>query len=185
MTRASRGAATTLLLSLILSGCGVFGMQAPMVPPGQSCQGLAVDLCQAELANAQANRPGQRIVAFHMRCTVPVCDARTGEAEVSIGWADGTSETYGTGWSGAGPAIPAPVQPAPALPVEPECVGVPQTWCFEMASAGVENAGGGPIVGIRIVCTRAAGCDDLVGDGDAIIRFEDGTETRSTWGYAD
>jgi hypothetical protein len=178
--------AASVLLSLSLLGCGLTAVGAPVVPPGRSCQGVAPDVCQREFDNLQGGRPGQQIVAFHMRCTAAICDARSGDAEVQVAWADGSTEVYGSGWAAADPAVPAPepAEPAPGLPVQHECIGVPESACLDMALAAVENAQGAMIVGIRIVCTRAAGCDLRVGDGDAIVRLEDGTEMRSTWGYA-
>jgi hypothetical protein len=180
--------AATMLLSLSLLGCGLTAVGAPVVPPGRSCQGVAPDICQREFDSVQGGRPGQQIVGFHMRCTAAVCDVRAGEAEVRVAWAGGSSESYGSSWAGADPepAVPAPEpgEPAPGLPVQHECVGVPERACLDMALAAVENAGSATIIAIRIECTRAAGCDLQVGDGDAIVRLKDGTEVRSTWGYS-
>ena len=178
--------ATVVLLSLSLLGCGLTAVGAPVVPLGRSCQGLPPNLCQQEFDSVQSARPGQQIVGFHMRCTAAVCDARGGEAEIQVAWADGSTQMYGSGWAGADPAVPPqePPVPAPDLPVQHECVGVPERPCLDMALTAVGNAGSVTIVAIRIECTRAAGCDLQVGDGDAIVRLDDGTELRSTWGYA-
>lgn len=173
----------SLVAALVLASCGVVGGQAPLVPPGQTCDGLAPDICQREVANLLANRPGVRITAFHMRCVKVACTAQAGEALVEVAWADGSAETYTSGWAGAEPAIPAPIKPEPGLTLEPTCVGLPQAACEDMAEAALDNAGGAAVAEIRITCERAAGCDGRVGEGTAVVVLADATELVSSWGY--
>ena len=172
-----------LAAALVLASCGVMGVQAPPVAPGQTCEGLAPDICQREVANLLASRPGERLTGFHMRCVKVPCTAQSGEALVEIAWANGSAETYTSGWAGAEPAIPGPIQPEPALTLEPTCVGLPRAACQDMAEAALDDAGGAPVAEIRITCERAGGCDDRVGEGTAVVVLADDTELVSTWGY--
>lgn len=177
------GLVGALVLSFVLAGCGLAPVGGPAVPPGRSCQGVAPDVCQRELVNVQGSRPGQAVVGFHMRCTAAVCDASGGEAEILIAWADGSTETFGTAWAGAAPAAPEPAPPDVALPVVPDCGGVPEPWCREMATAALDGIVEGQVIGITVTCTRSDGCDATVGEGTTVVELADGSEVPSGWGY--
>jgi len=54
------------------------------------------------------------LVELVVRCTVLPCTIQQGQTEAQALYADGTRQTFGSGWSGA---VPAP------MPVPPELVG--------------------------------------------------------------
>lgn len=192
MTRRSLPARMGLiaLLAGVLVGCGLTPVGGAVVPPGRSCQGLAPDLCQRELRNIEASRPGQQVVGFHMRCIAAVCDASQGEAEILVAWADGSTETLGTAWAGAAPPVPEhpvsePAPPESALPVVPGCHDLPQSRCLEIAEAALEGIDHDTVAAIAVRCMQPPGCDEALGKGESVVTLMDGTESRSDWAYDD
>jgi hypothetical protein len=78
------------------------GDPAPMPVP--VCAGVARDSCQAIGETiVEAVPPSKRMAGITIQCRVGPCDERKGDAEVTITFADGSSQTTGYAWEGAAP----------------------------------------------------------------------------------
>ena len=95
--------------------------------PGQSdelafqCVGMDVPRCERILEEARRPFQGIPVVSAIIRCTAPICSDASGEASVSVVFADGQRSEYGTGWAQAEPGVAEPpVRPDPPVPVDTE-----------------------------------------------------------------
>ena len=161
---------------------------APAAPPGtRACVGLPSVTCQDAFAEADAKavERGTVVAGIAILCTT-TCGPAQGEAEVSVSYADGTSERYGFGWSSAGPAPADEVAvPEPTFPVMPTCIGLDSTSCENMAAqwAGLVRSGDGEILSIVVRCT-AGPCTPTRGDGETMVTFADGDARAVAWSYS-
>ena len=95
----------------------------------------------------------------------------------TISWASG-------GGDGAGGVKPLPVPvPPPALPVEPQCQGVPDSMCRTMAETAFGELSDDAVVQIVVRCGKRP-CTIEQGEGDTVVTYADGTTRTSSWGYA-
>ncbi len=174
-----------LLAVSVIAALGVACDALPAVPVGPVgdpqvvCQGVPRAACQ-QAFDVSGAAPGS-VVQVVVRCTVPVCTNATGEAEVTIRFADGRTETSGYGWASAPhPQPQAPPEPprvgpedASPLPIQPTCVGVPAEMCTQMASGG--PGGDGVDDTVRAITVRcSAVCTPLAGQGQTTYEFVDG-----------
>jgi hypothetical protein len=141
-------------------------------------------VCQQAVNDARINGTAP-LVELIIRCTKPPCTVQQGETDVRARYADGTQQTYSSGWSVAVPA-PLPVdapEPVGPLPVEPVCIGVVEQLCHDMASSAIsELRPGSPAVeSITVRCKTV--CLPTKAEGETLVLFADGTSTTSGWGY--
>jgi hypothetical protein len=181
-----RGIAIALLV-LVAAACEP--AVETLVPVGEAridCQGVPPQQCQQAVNDARSSS-AVPLVELIVRCSAPPCTLQQGETQVQARYADGSTSTWGTGWSGAVPA-PLPVDPAgplPAvpLPVQPVCLGMPAQLCLEQASSAMTSLPpGSPAVrSITVRCTVV--CTPIKGAGETDVTFVDGTSLGSGWGY--
>lgn len=181
LMRALRALAIGAVAALSLAACG-FLPETPVGPAGGPqviCQGVPQVACRQSVGTIGPEMGA--VVQVVVRCMVPICTDATGEAELTIRFADGRTETSGYGWASApGPAQPqAPPEPprvgpddTPPLRIQPTCVGVPTEMCTQMASGGPEGAGVDDTV--RAITVRcSAVCTPIAGQGQTTYEFVD------------
>jgi hypothetical protein len=125
------------------------------------------------------------VAGIIVRCTAE-CTAAGGEAELSISFADGSSERSGIGWQAAAPEPDAGTPgPAPSLPVLPTCAGIDAASCDAQALEAISDlrTDRGEIVSIVVRCTPGP-CTTASGEGETTITFADGQAHTISWGYA-
>jgi hypothetical protein len=83
------------------------------------------------------------------------------------------------------PAEPAPAEPAepPAVPVEPQCQGVPVSSCRTMAETAFGDVSPDDVVAIIVRCTELP-CTDDHGTGETLVTYSDGSTRTAYWEYA-
>lgn len=92
-------------------------------------------------------------------------------------------------WSQAGapgPGVdepfPEPAAP-PVVPVEPQCQGVPLSWCRTMAETAFGELSDQEVKAILVRCSEPP-CTNDHGIGDTVVSYADGTTQTSSWEYA-
>jgi hypothetical protein len=174
-----------LVLGLAAAACGTF-RSAPVGPQGPQpvlCEGLDDAACQAVIA--QTNAANRSAVQIQVRCMAAFCTAAEGEAQITLLFADGSSETSSHAWASA--PEPAPVggqpEPEPPRPFEPICIGVPFQQCQDMGSTAMDPGfAQGAIGSITVRCTTI--CTPARGEGTTILKYLDGTPDQTIdWGY--
>ena len=94
--------AAAAVLSIAVLASSIAGCSLPALAPGtQACVGLPVAKCQALISEFQNGR-ALTATAFSIRCVSASCTEQKGEAEVTITWSDGTTETAHTLWDVVG-----------------------------------------------------------------------------------
>jgi len=181
-----RGIAIALLV-LVAAACEP--AVETLVPVGEAridCQGVPPQQCQQAVNDARSSTPVP-LVELIVRCSAPPCTFQQGESQVQARYADGSTSTWGSGWSAAVPA-PLPVDPAgplPAvpLPVQPVCLGLPGQGCLEQALSAITSLppGSPAVQSITVRCTAV--CTPTKGEGETVVLFVDGTSMESGWGY--
>ncbi len=171
----ARPALWLLLAALIGAGCGGF-VSAPVGPQASQvvqCEGMPPEACnEVVAATGAANRSA---IQVFVRCTRAACTVAEGEAQVTLVFRDGQQETSSYAWASAPAAAPpeAPV-PAPGLPVQPRCLGVPLELCQDLASGGPNGTGVvDTIASITVRCTAV--CTPDGGRGQTFFEFKDGS----------
>jgi hypothetical protein len=108
--RAARALLLGAVAALAIGGCD----SLPFLPGGPVggaelvCQGVPREACRQAAGTVASAKVVVRVL---VRCTLPACTDAEGEAEVTIQFVDGTSETSWYGWASA---------PEPAQPQEPQ-----------------------------------------------------------------
>jgi hypothetical protein len=82
-------------LLVAMTGCAL----PPLESGTRECVGMAPAVCQRLLADEQNDNQGLAPVAFRIRCTVAVCTAQEGTAEIVIVWSDRSVLTASTSWA--------------------------------------------------------------------------------------
>ena len=185
MLRALRSRVVAIaVLGLMTAACGITG-GGPTIEPGPafSCVGVPQATCQQTLQDARNNaQVGETVVALRIACTKVPCTDQEGEASVEVGYSSGRRDSYGMGWAGAAPAPAVPPDPA-ALPVEPDCGGVPQDMCLDFAREVASTVDPSTIASIVLRC-QPGPCTATGGDGETTVTFTDGSTTTASWNYA-
>lgn len=191
-----RSAATaTELLHLALgavvaiAGCGSPATSAgPAASATVSCIGIPAAKCDEAVASVARSLPNSQPTSIDVSCVSGTCTVESGAMDTVVTLADGSqlrssTLSWGDGGQGfgGGPIPPAPA-PAPALPVAPQCIGVPAASCQSIAQSSV-SVGGQTVVKIVVSCGDSP-CTDEQGEGEMVITFADGTTQTSGWGYA-
>ncbi len=104
---AARAIVSGVIAALAIAACDVFP-SGPVAPIGGAqvvCQGVPLEACRAAAGTVTSAKVAARVL---VRCTQPVCTEAAGEAEVTLHFVDGTSETSGYGWASAGEPARAP-----------------------------------------------------------------------------
>ena len=176
-----------LVLALVAVTAACEPVVETVVPLGEArieCLAVPAQRCQEALTMARDNARAP-LVELRIRCSVPPCTLQQGQLEAVARYADGGQSTFGTGWSEGVPAPPAPaVAPDPIdLAVLPECLGVPEALCLEMASDAVSGrtADGPEVRSITVRCTAV--CTPTKAEGETRIVFADGRSKETIWGF--
>jgi hypothetical protein len=178
-----RAVATLAVAALLAAACGIF-QSAPVGPQGPQavqCEGLDDAACQAVIA--QTGAANRRATQILVRCMVPVCTAAEGDAQITLFFPDGSTETSSHAWASAPQPAPVGEPPEPGQPFEPICLGVPLQQCRDMADIGSDpEFGQHPIASVTVRCKGI--CTPLRGEGTTIIKYLDGTPDQTVdWGY--
>ena len=73
----------------------------PNPPPAPTCQRIAAEACDRVAKSTWADqRPSRKIVALDVSCAVAQCTAASGEVEVTVTLADGSTTVAGYVWEG-------------------------------------------------------------------------------------
>ena len=182
MTARLAGLAVVALLALGCLGCE--SAPPPTAPAGAGpqpiCQGVPQPVCIQAIDTTGAAKGA--ITHIIVRCTSPICTVQQGEAAVTVFYVDGRREESSYGWSSSG-VMPVPVITQPALPVQPECIGVPLQKCLEMAATGPE--GTGTDATISSIAVRCSGtCTPAGGQGQTTYEFANGSPAKTIdWSY--
>ena len=94
-----------MLLALVIAGAtgGCQLLEVPPPPPAfgsKDCIGVPEATCQELLQGRISSRAPVVLVGYRVTCKVASCTADAGEAQASLLWADGTSETFASTWFG-------------------------------------------------------------------------------------
>jgi hypothetical protein len=79
-----------------------FTYAGDLVPmPAPRCVAVAADVCR-EIAQAvwDDQPPSRTVVAMQVSCVTQPCTKQKGNAEIDVGFADGSTTTTGWGWEG-------------------------------------------------------------------------------------
>lgn len=176
-------------VAFVVLACGS-SIGSTVIPdqPLVECVGVPPETCRQSLADARRNAaPGTVVVQIRVVCTKLPCTLQNGEAKVDVLYSNGRTESFGTGWAAAAPMPAGPPQPAPALPVEPTCLGVPVVGdagnCHDFATSAMDGVlDGREVVSIVVRC-KPDPCTPTNGAGKTILTFADGTTHTSEWSY--
>jgi hypothetical protein len=113
---AARAIVVGVIAALAIAACDVFptGPAAPIGGAQVVCQGVPLKTCHMA---AETVASAKVVIRMLVRCTRPACTDAEGDAEVTIQYVDGTSETSAYSWASA---------PEPAQPQEPQEPPVPE-----------------------------------------------------------
>jgi hypothetical protein len=186
--RAGRNA-FLFLATAVLAGCGIFGagQVAPLPPGTKDCIGLELAHCQRLLDSVASGRKVEP-AAWRIRC-IGQCLADRGDVEMTVTWADGTTDTTSMGWVGELVAPPGggpvPGGPIPTPQVQPTCVRVPRAQCVEQWTSSTQDLTAeqrAQVVDVRVECTTS--CTLLEGAGRTTVVLKDGSRIMAfDWQY--
>lgn len=180
------------LAVLAIAGCAAPASSGPPASPRVSCEGVPASRCEEALASVARSLPNTAAVAIDVICVAGTCTDQSGAMDTVVTLADGSELRSTTiAWSEAGaPApggvkpMPLPAEPAvPAVPVEPQCQGVPASMCRTMAETAFGEVSDVGVVQIVVTCTRLP-CTIDGGAGDTVVTYQDGSTRTSSWEYA-
>ena len=165
---------------LALAGC------APALAPGtRDCIGFPAEVCQNRAVDLEEEGQSHGGVAgYRIVCTAATCTAASGEGIETVVFGDGTGREGGFGY--ASPVDPPPAAGAPTFTpptVEPQCLGIPASWCTDLASSAADEAvrTGGSAASITVTCTST--CTETGGKGKTSVTLSDGRVIQSGWEY--
>lgn len=174
------GLACVLAGLLALAGC------APSIAPGtRECTGFPADVCQNRTADLEEE--GQThggVAGYRIVCTAATCNAASGEGIEAVVFRDGTRREGAFGYASAVDVPPAAGAPTFTPPtVAPQCLGLPASWCTDLASSAADEAvrTGGTAVSVTVTCTST--CTESGGKGTTSVTLSDGRVIQSDWGY--
>lgn len=178
------GVAPLLIVLGLIAGCGAAAGPSGAAPsPRITCVGIPTEKCDEAVASVKRSLPDAALEAIDVTCISAGCTASSGSMDTVVTLPGGrrlhaNPLTWG---NGGGPALP---PGAPALPVTPICLGVPDDKCREVAGSEFPAAPShGGVVKIVVSCTRKP-CTAQKGEGTTVVTFGDGTEDSSAgWGY--
>ena len=178
-----------LVAVLAIAGCGApGGGSGPPASPVVSCVGIPTEKCDEAVASVARSLPNSAPVSIEVSCVSGTCTLESGAMDTVVTLADGSqlrsaTLSWGDGGQGVGGGpIPPDLAPVPALPVPPQCVGVPAASCQSIAQSAA-GMGTQVVTQIVVTCTKVP-CTDKEGEGDMVVTFADGTTSKSSWGYA-
>lgn len=178
-----------ILAILAIAGCGAPAPSGSPSPPRISCLGVPTDRCDEAVDSVAISLPNTAPVLIEVICVSGTCTAEAGAMDTVVTLADGSQlRSSTTSWSAAGPApggnkpMPQPAAP-PVIPVEPQCQGVPLSWCRTMAETAFGELTDQQVVTILVRCGEPP-CTDVHGVGETIVSYEDGTTQTANWEYA-
>jgi len=179
-SHAIAGLACVLASLLALAGC------VPSLAPGtRECIGFPEEVCQNRVVDLEEEgQPHGGVAGYRIVCTAATCTAAGGEGIETVVFGDGTGREGGFGY--ASPVDPPPAAGAPTFTpptVEPQCLGVPASWCTDLAGSAAAEAvrDGGTAASITVTCTST--CTETDGKGQTSVTLSDGRVIQSSWGY--
>jgi hypothetical protein len=173
-------------LACVLAGLLALAACVPSLAPGtRECIGFPAEVCQNRVVDLEdEGQSHSGVVGYRIVCTAATCTVASGEGTETVVFGDGTGREGGFGYASAVDPPPAAGAPtaAPAQ-VEPECVGVPASWCTDLASSGADEVvrDGAWVASITVTCTST--CTETDGKGQTSITLSDGRVIQSDWGY--
>lgn len=179
------------LAILAIAGCGAPAGSGPPASPTISCVGVPTERCDEAVASVAISLPNTTPVAIEVICVSGTCTPEAGAMDTVVTLADGSQLRSSTNsWSQAvapGPGgnkpLPEPVPPPAIVPVEPQCQGVPLSWCRTMAETAFGELSDQEVVSILVRCGEPP-CTDDHGIGETLVSYADGTTQTSAWEYA-
>ena len=97
----SAGWLFALVIAGATAGCELLEVKPPPPAVGaKDCIGVPEATCREILGGRINNRAPVALVGYRITCKVASCTADAGEAEASLLWADGQSESYAYTWFG-------------------------------------------------------------------------------------
>jgi hypothetical protein len=177
-----------VLAILAIAGCGAPAATGPPASPVIVCRAVPTEKCDEAVASVANSLPNTAPAAIEVTCVSGTCTLEAGAMDTIVTLADGQQLRSSTvSWSQGAPApvgnkpLPEPAEP-PAVPVEPQCQGVPVTWCRTMAETAFGELSDDGVVSILVRCSAA--CDNTRGLGETLVTYEDGEMQTSSWEYA-
>ena len=179
-----------LVAIVAIAGCGApAGGSGPPASPKVSCLGVPAARCDEAVASVARSLPNSTPVSIDVSCVSGTCTLEAGSMDTLVTLADGShlrgstlSWNDGAGGRAAVTVPPVPPIQGPALPVTPQCVGVPMGQCQSLAQSSVASDAGRVIVQIVVQCSDSM-CTDTKGEGSTVITYADGTTETTSWGY--
>jgi hypothetical protein len=182
-----------ILAVIVIAGCGAPISSGPPASLTVSCTGIPATRCDEALASVERSLPNTPAVKIEVVCVAGTCTDESGAMDTVVTLADGSQLRSTTiAWSEAGAPAPGGVKPlpvpvaepaVPAVPVEPDCQGVPRSMCLTMAETAFGEVSNLAVVGIVVRCTRMP-CAIDQGAGETLITYKDGTTLTTSWEYA-
>lgn len=189
-----------LLAVLLIAGCG-----APAVsePPSATvtCNGVPQDKCDEAVASARRSLPNTAIASIEVVCVADRCSDESGAMDTIVRTAGGgTLRSPTTNWWGpAGGGEPSPgtnpdAQPGSrppaaavpseaAVPLRPQCHGVPVATCELMAETAFGELSIEGVEHVLVRCGALEPCTTDRGLGETIVTYADGSTKSSAWEY--
>jgi hypothetical protein len=181
------------LAILLIAGCGAPAANGPSAPAAVSCEGIPATRCDEAVASVARSLPNSPVAGIEVVCVAGTCTEQAGAIDTIVTLVDGSRLRSTTlSWSEAGAPAPGGVKPLPmpipepaipAVPVEPECQGVPESMCLTMAETAFGEVSNASVVRILVRCTRMP-CTIDQGEGETIVTYKDAVELTTTWEYA-
>lgn len=137
--------------------------------------------------------PNTAPVSIEIICVSGICTPESGAMDTVVTLADGSQlRSSTTSWSqpgvlapGGNKPLPEPAAPpvAPVVPVEPQCQGIPVSWCRTMAETAFGELNDQEVVSILVRCVEQP-CTGDGGIGETLVTYANGTTQTVGWEYA-
>lgn len=183
----STGDAPVRLALLAAAGALLAACGGPSLLAGtRDCIGFPAEVCQRQVDELQdEGKSHGGVAAYRLVCTSGSCTVAGGEGTMTVVFADGTGRegTFGYATPVGTPPGDSPVGTDPPLTVTPLCLGVPESWCQDLARTAAAEAarGGQTVVSITLRCTTT--CTETNGDLETRVTLGDGTVVKSDSAY--
>jgi hypothetical protein len=180
-----------ILAIVAIAGCGVPTASGPPASPRISCQGVPTERCDEAVASVELSLPNTTPTAIEVICVSGTCTPESGAMDTVVTLADGSQLRSTTiTWSqdvpapGLGKPVPEVAVPPiePVVPVEPQCQGVPLSWCRTMAETAFGELSDQAVASILVRCGELP-CTNEHGAGETLVTYADGTSQTSGWEY--
>jgi hypothetical protein len=175
---------------LVVAGCGAPATTGPAASPRIACQGVPAERCDEAVTSAELSLPNTVLTSIEVICVSGTCTTESGAMDTVVTLADGSQLRSSTvTWAQGLPApggvkpLPAPVPPAPDVPVAPQCLDVPLEMCRTMAETAFGELGKEGVVSIVVRCSDLP-CTDDHGIVETVVTYGNGTVLTTDGEYA-